>query len=383
MPRLVERTAENLILRIRLRTGNGTLVTGLAHNTATLAVRYMRPSDTSWQTVSLVAGTIGTYTANSWKEIGGGWYQLCLPNAAIVPGERTDIEIAYSAHTPWADSIDAVLVSMHNVGVLGAGAGDYTFDVDVADDDLELIVGAVVTIQNDSGVIVRWGKTKGDGTVSFNLDEGDYTLLVSAGASYEAHSQEISISGNDSESVVMVPVELIEAAEPTTNAVYRLKTATDWILDLNIGSLQGVTWEELRFTLKAAVLDDADDEAALQVKLTNGGDASDGLVVLNAESEELTAAHATITVLDSVAGLIRVHIKAAATDALAPTDPQQWAVEETRVGLAKLWRRSETTRAFPWYHFDAKRLDGSGSAATIQASGVIIAMEAVTQHVAE
>jgi hypothetical protein len=384
MPRPIARTASSVVLRFRLRDDDGNLLPSIAWNDSDLTVRYLRQSDTSWQTVTTVSKAAAVYVSGGWFNRGGGWYELGLPAAAIVPGERTDIEVTYGANQPQGDSIDAIIVSPTEVaGYAGAGAGDFTYTVTVEDDTSSLIIGARVTIQNAAGQIVRWGATKGDGAITFNLDAGDYTVLVSAGTAYESHSEPITLAGNDTLEVAMIPVEAIEAAEPTAGSVYRLMTAVDWILDLNIGSLQGVTWSELRFTLKAGLIDDRDEDAALQVKLTNPGHASDGLIVLNAESgADINASLASIEVLDSVAGTIRVTLKAGATDELEPTDPAQWAVDETRIGGARLWRRSEaTSRMPPWYHFDAKRLDGNGNAATIQASGVIIAREAVTQHV--
>lgn len=106
---LIPRNASSLPLRVRLVDNDDDPLPNLAYDNADLVVRYRRPTDTAWQTIELVAGTAGTYTENGWVGIGGGWHELGLPDAAIVPGGRTDLEIVYAANPPQADAIDAVL----------------------------------------------------------------------------------------------------------------------------------------------------------------------------------------------------------------------------------------------------------------------------------
>ena len=109
MPRPVARNAASLILRLILRDAAGAPIVGVLHSNVLLVVRYRRPADTAWQTITLVAATAGTFTASGWVGLGGGWYELGLPDAAIVAGQRTDIEITYDDNPPQADSIDAVI----------------------------------------------------------------------------------------------------------------------------------------------------------------------------------------------------------------------------------------------------------------------------------
>ncbi len=106
---LVSRTAASLNLRIHLRDDDDDPLPNIAFNNADLVVRYRRPTDTAWQTITLVAGTAGSYTERGWIGIGGGWHELGLPDAAIVPGERTDLEVTYATNKPQADAVDAVL----------------------------------------------------------------------------------------------------------------------------------------------------------------------------------------------------------------------------------------------------------------------------------
>lgn len=64
--------------------------TGLAHNTAELKAFYTRNSASSATEIALVNMTLGTYTSGGFKEISAanmpGWYQLCIPDAALAAG---------------------------------------------------------------------------------------------------------------------------------------------------------------------------------------------------------------------------------------------------------------------------------------------------------
>lgn len=109
---IVPRNATNLITHARLVDANGDAVTGIAFDGAIVA-EYRRLTDTSWQSITLVDGTLGTYLANSWKEISAGDYQFCPPNDVIVPGSATSIRIT-------ADGNPAVY------GAINAASGDAT-----------------------------------------------------------------------------------------------------------------------------------------------------------------------------------------------------------------------------------------------------------------
>jgi hypothetical protein len=89
---IVPRNATNLITHARLVDASNSAVTGVAYN-GTITVSYRRLSDSSWQSVTLVEGTLGTFIENSWKEIDDGNYQFCPPNSAIVEGTSTLVRI--------------------------------------------------------------------------------------------------------------------------------------------------------------------------------------------------------------------------------------------------------------------------------------------------
>jgi len=97
------------VLRVLLLNEAGARIVDVGHDDADLVVRYRRPADSTWQTVTLVAGTPSTYTSAGWVAAGNGWHEFGLPNAAIVPGQRTEIEIVYDTNKPQIESIDAII----------------------------------------------------------------------------------------------------------------------------------------------------------------------------------------------------------------------------------------------------------------------------------
>lgn len=402
MPLQVPVDASEVILHVALLNAAGERIPNVAFNAAGLAFAYRIENQATWTTVTLADGTIGTWESGRWKHDGSGMYQIGLPNAAIAANKRTFLRLTFGALPPQFDSIEATGVPASTLDAVqnaGAGQGDYIYSVSVTSDS-ESIPGATVTIQTESGDVVRWGRTGGTGVVAFNIDAGDYVLLVSSGSGFVDYQDEITISANATENVVLEANEEPEVAVPideVSGDVFKLYTAVDWVFDLNIGNIPS-GWDEIRFTAKASLIDDDDDEAVFQVKLTNGGDASDGLIVLNGQvdteavapsegnpgSPEIVVDNswAEIEVLNPSTGEIRVTLKAAATDAVSPTDERLWAATADQLATIPIWRRNNTSRPQPpWYHFDVKRLDGSNRAAPIIARGKIIAIEAATQSV--
>jgi hypothetical protein len=123
MPRLLDRTAENVILTLIVRDANGSPVPNLAFNAAGLAAHYRASAGTTWTAITLAAATAGTWTEGGWVHLGDGVYQLGLPNDAIVPGDRTTIRLTYGANPKQYDSIDAVLSQSLRPSVVVENAG--------------------------------------------------------------------------------------------------------------------------------------------------------------------------------------------------------------------------------------------------------------------
>lgn len=110
MPRIVERTAQDLLLTIQVVDDVYEPITGLVYDSAGLAVHWRLSASVAWQAVTLVAGTLGTWSSGGWIEIGEGLYQLGLPNAAILPGDSTIVRLTNGSYPKQYDSVDAVAV---------------------------------------------------------------------------------------------------------------------------------------------------------------------------------------------------------------------------------------------------------------------------------
>ncbi|MCM2369635.1 hypothetical protein [Aporhodopirellula aestuarii] len=93
-------TQPRLVIQILSSTGSRDPITGITYDDVDLAVSELRPSASSWSTVTLVSGTVGTYLANSFAEIGDGLYQVCLPSASVSAGDTTHIRVVYAANDP-------------------------------------------------------------------------------------------------------------------------------------------------------------------------------------------------------------------------------------------------------------------------------------------
>ena len=62
----------------------------LAHNAAGLVAEYRRQSQSTWTTITLSAGTLGTWSSGGWVVDGGltGSYEVGLPDAVLASGVR-------------------------------------------------------------------------------------------------------------------------------------------------------------------------------------------------------------------------------------------------------------------------------------------------------
>ncbi len=107
---LVDRTETQPLLLIRIIDDAGEPITGIIDEDDVdeeLSVALFAHLGTAWSTLTLTAGAVGTYTANTIAEIGAGIYQLCLASSAITPGGVTLIRVVYAANIPLYDAIVA------------------------------------------------------------------------------------------------------------------------------------------------------------------------------------------------------------------------------------------------------------------------------------
>lgn len=75
-------------LPIYVFDSNGAGLSGLVYNTANLVAEYRREGQSAWTAITLVAGTLGTWTAGGIVADGalGGAYEFCPPDAAFAFG---------------------------------------------------------------------------------------------------------------------------------------------------------------------------------------------------------------------------------------------------------------------------------------------------------
>ena len=105
MPIQVDRLKQDFKRRIRLLDAARDPVIGKAFNTAGVAVELLAESGSGFVAQTLVDGTLGAYTSNSFKEINDGWYQYCVPNLYMIPDTMLVIRARGAGADPWSNGI--------------------------------------------------------------------------------------------------------------------------------------------------------------------------------------------------------------------------------------------------------------------------------------
>lgn len=208
---LVPANSNNLILSVHLVDDNGDPITGKAYNTAGLAVSLRGESEASYSAVTLVDGTLGTYVANSWKEVGLGEYQFCPANAAIVPGRETKIKIVVDSNAPLFDSVQARLP-------IGSGSGDRQITFAISS-GASAVAGARVTVLSGS-LVVSGGTTDASGGLVVYVPDGAYTVRVAASPVYETlAAQSLTVTADASVAYSLTAVVIPAPSDPALCAV--------------------------------------------------------------------------------------------------------------------------------------------------------------------
>lgn len=114
----------SLIQRVLLKDSNDDPITAVAFDDADLEISYNLQTAGTWVTPELVDGTLGTYLANSWTEIGGGVYQWCPPNSVVAANTSTLIRAVYGANDPQYDTIEARLPAVSSAGAVELDSAD-------------------------------------------------------------------------------------------------------------------------------------------------------------------------------------------------------------------------------------------------------------------
>lgn len=104
---LVPRNATSVIARFLILDSGGSVIPDIAFNDPDLQIAYRRPTDASWQVMTLADGTLGTWGSNTFKHAGNGLYEYGIPNASIISDKATDWRITYDGVVEY-DSLVAV-----------------------------------------------------------------------------------------------------------------------------------------------------------------------------------------------------------------------------------------------------------------------------------
>jgi hypothetical protein len=263
------------------------------------------------------------------------------------------------------------------------GTGNNAIRINVTNSETSsAIAGAFVSIRDNEDILVAYAVTGTSGFTIFGLDDGAYTALISA-SGYDAYELDLPVSGIDDFDVPLVPSEtgVSEDVDTPVGPYFRLDTAVDWEIPFVIGPLNGISWSRILFTAKTSPTEQEDSEAVLQIQLTSGGDASDGLIVLNGDAVA-TNDWASIQITDTATGAGKVIIKAIATTEVSPTNQDYWNITDQGLESQRTWRTNSALEP-PVIHFDLKRLDGNGKASPNRVEGLLVVAEAVTQDVLE
>jgi hypothetical protein len=137
MPKLtMKKGTTGKILRVRIQAATtGNPIPGLVYNSSGLAAAFIREGDSTATAISLVAGTVGTWSSGGFKEVDSvkfpGTYELGAPNAALTGANSVYLEInGYSGMLPVpfeiqldaTDNQDAVRGGMTALPSANAGA---------------------------------------------------------------------------------------------------------------------------------------------------------------------------------------------------------------------------------------------------------------------
>lgn len=104
---IADRNQQNLILNVRMLDDLGSPINSLVWNSATLEIDY-KPYRGSWTSVTLSAGTLGSWSSGGFVEDpeNDGIYELGAPNESRISGHRTLWRFRYGGNNFRYDSVD-------------------------------------------------------------------------------------------------------------------------------------------------------------------------------------------------------------------------------------------------------------------------------------
>lgn len=169
---LVSTAATDVRQPVEVVDSDNAPATGLTYLSA-ITFAYLRPADSSWQSVTLASGT-STHTDGGFRVRAGNVYEFCWPDAAIVAGETTLVRYIYDGVTHY-DVIEARLRDEANVSLT-----QQVIDTLLAEETGEVPIirrgtqwSATIRIPSITGAIAMYYGLK-----EADVDDDDAILLV-------------------------------------------------------------------------------------------------------------------------------------------------------------------------------------------------------------
>lgn len=105
-------TSQKIHVFIQDNTKAAAGLAGLVYNSSGLTATYCRDGDTSRTPIAFVPGTLGTWVSSGFVEVGGGVYEIGLPNAALTQGNF--VSLTLSGATNMSDYEEVIALETNN-----------------------------------------------------------------------------------------------------------------------------------------------------------------------------------------------------------------------------------------------------------------------------
>lgn len=211
MPLVLNENAANVNVLLTIVDDNNNGIPDITFDDPDLAIYYFKDSATAWVELTLVAGTLGAWTANGFVELpdSNGEYLLGLPAAAITARKTTMLKIVYGMNKPLRDIVAFVGSPAYpsNFAVLAISPEG---KVSTNPDNLEfsVIVPGGVTLEEENS------------NVQLFVKETDREITLVANQNIEAIDIKVVFETTDQIDLAIVPNSAL--TKSGVNAVFTL-----------------------------------------------------------------------------------------------------------------------------------------------------------------
>ncbi|MCA9137248.1 MAG: hypothetical protein KDB00_10825 [Planctomycetales bacterium] len=96
----VDQNAVNVIYPVRIRSDAGAAIDDLVYNSVGLSIDYLPAGASVWVSIPLVTAVLGVWTEGGFIAMpgGDGWYEIGMPNAAIIADKTTLVRVKTSGN---------------------------------------------------------------------------------------------------------------------------------------------------------------------------------------------------------------------------------------------------------------------------------------------